>query len=192
MGCVLLILGAGCKPAAPPAASPPSPSAAPTTGAAEKLTPGWKVTSTAFADGARIPVKYTQDGAGVSPPLAWTLVPTAAKELVLICDDPDAPQGTFTHWVAYGLDPGVSRLPEALATDPAIAEPGLKQGMNSGHHVGYLGPLPPPGKIHHYHFQLFAVSVKLNLTPSVSKEDVVTAMDGKIVGQAELVGTYSK
>ena len=191
---LLLLTCAGCKsqvtPAAttPPAARPAAATAAP--GGAK--TGGWKLTSSAFADGARLPTKYTQDGAGVSPPLTWTISPAAAKELVLICDDPDAPEGTFTHWVVYGLDPGVSALPEGVPTTPAVAEPGMEQGMNSAHHVGYVGPQPPPGKVHHYHFQLYAANTKLNLTPSMAKDEVLSAMEGRIVGKAELVGTYSR
>jgi Raf kinase inhibitor-like YbhB/YbcL family protein len=189
---LLLLVCAGCKPAAPLSlpSPPPRPTAPPVVRPASSA--GWKLTSSAFANGTRIPVKYTQDGAGVSPPLTWTISPAAAKELVLICDDPDAPQGTFTHWVVYGLDPGVTVLPEGLPAMPVVAEPGLKQGMNSAHHLGYIGPAPPAGKVHHYHFQLYAVSAKLNLTASMARDDVLMAMEGKIAGKAELVGTYSR
>jgi Raf kinase inhibitor-like YbhB/YbcL family protein len=197
VGCAWLAFQVGCKPEPPPSTGAPVARAAEPPATApgapkEDSAVAWKLTSTAFTDGARLPTKYTQDGAGVSPPLAWTACPAATQELVLICDDPDAPAGTFTHWIVYGLDPTVTNLPEAIPTTPEVAEPFLKQGMNSGHHTGYLGPGPPPGKVHNYHFQLYAVSGKLNLLPSLSKQELLAAMEGKIANQTELVGTYSR
>ena len=116
------------------------------------------VTSTAFEPNKPIPKKYTGDGEDASPPLAWTKVPEGTKELALICDDPDAPVGTWTHWVLYKIPADTTSLPEGLPREKTLNKPaGAVQGVNSWHsdNLGYRGPAPPAGKLHHYHFKLY-------------------------------------
>ena len=156
------------------------------------------VTSPAFAPGEAIPRKYTGEGEDLSPPLAWTGVPTEAVELAMICDDPDAPTSEpWVHWVWYGLDASVTGLPEGLPPDPQLESPvRLRQGRqswSSGRTVGYRGPLPPPGHgVHHYHFKLYALDQKLDLPPGATKSELLQAMRGHVVATGELVGTYER
>ena len=152
----------------------------------------WQLTSSAFENGERIPEKHTADGADVSPPLTWTAAPTDTQELVLICDDPDAPVGTWNHWIVYGLAPDVTSLEEGVDRSPSVSDPGLKQGLTSFNKVGYWGPAPPPGKAHRYQFTLYAVSKELDLGPGAGKEEVLSAMKGNIIARTMLEGTYSR
>jgi hypothetical protein len=153
----------------------------------------WELTSSAFKDGEAMPRKYTGDGADVSPPLNWTTPPTGALELALIVDDPDAPSGDWVHWVIYGLPPSLPLLPEAVpAREIVDSLGGAKQGRNDFKQIGYRGPSPPPGKVHHYHFKLYALNAKLDLSPGATKRELLRAMEGHILGRAELVGTYSR
>ena len=152
----------------------------------------WELTSAAFAQGERIPPKYTGDGQDISPPLSWTDPPEGARELALICDDPDAPMGTWNHWVLYGLAPGVGSLPEGVPAEQTVAEPALKQGMNTWPKVGYGGPAPPPGKPHRYQFTVYALDVELDLQPGATKDELLGAMQSHILAQATLEGTYSR
>jgi len=150
-----------------------------------------QLTCTAFAEGAPIPAKYTCDGTNVSPPLKWTGVPPAAKSLVLIGDDPDAPVGTWVHWVLYDLPSSVSELPEGVARSQYIPG-GAKQGLNDFRHLGYGGPCPPPGKAHRYFFKLYALDTQLDLKPGATKQDVERAMENHVLAQGQLVGTYKR
>jgi Raf kinase inhibitor-like YbhB/YbcL family protein len=153
----------------------------------------WILSSTAFKDGARIPRKHTGDGEDVSPPLSWTAPPAKTVELALICDDPDAPRGTFNHWVLYALPASATALPEAVPkTETLPALGGAKQGRNSAGRIGYLGPAPPPGPVHHYHFILHALDANIALRPGATQQDLREAMKGHTLGQTELVGTYSR
>lgn len=152
----------------------------------------WQLTSTAFEHGERIPTKYTGDGEDISPPLAWGEPPEGTAELALICDDPDAPVGTWNHWVLYGLSPEVSSLPEAIPTTETVEEPALKQGLNSWPKVGYGGPSPPPGKPHRYQFTLYALSETLDLEPRAEKQQLLDAMEGKVLAKTMLEGTYGR
>jgi len=152
----------------------------------------WQLTSTAFGNGERIPVKYTGDGEDISPPLQWGEPPEGTVELALICDDPDAPMGTWNHWIVYGLSPEVKSLKEGIPTPDSAAEPALKQGVTSFRRTGYGGPSPPPGKPHRYQFTLYALSEKLDLAPGASKQDVLTAMKGKVLAKTMLEGIYSR
>ncbi|MDB5101978.1 MAG: uncharacterized protein JWM80_6399 [Cyanobacteria bacterium RYN_339] len=149
---------------------------------------GFRLTSSAFVANATIPPKHTCDDVNVSPALAWENVPANASRLVLICDDPDAPSGTFTHWVLFDIPVVAAGMAEA-------AEPvGSQEGANGKGTNGYTGPCPPAGSPHHYHFKLYAVSAPLGLPVGASKDEVMTAMtNGKlIVGQTELIGTYAR
>jgi len=152
----------------------------------------WSLQSSAFSQNGNIPSKYTCDGQDVSPPLSWPDPPANTKELALICDDPDAPMGTFTHWVLYGLGPDVRSLPEAVPTDQTVAAlAGAKQGKNGFGNIGYGGPCPPRGT-HHYSFRLYALDAPTNLPAGASKKDLLKAMERHLLAQAELVGLYAR
>jgi Raf kinase inhibitor-like YbhB/YbcL family protein len=155
-------------------------------------TSGWSLTSSAFSDGATIPAKYTADGPDVSPPLAWTTPPSGTAALALICDDPDAPAGTWTHWVVYGMAPDLTGLKEGLPKEASVTDPKLTQGTNSFGKAGWGGPSPPPGKPHHYQFTLYALSAKVDLKPGAKKGELQKAMEGKVLAQAQLTGTYGR
>ncbi len=148
------------------------------------------MTSDAFRPGATIPAKYTCSGANVSPGLRWGDPPKGTLSFSLIVDDPDAPRGTFVHWVAYNIPHGTRALPEGV---PQGAESlGMRQGQNGFGKNGYNGPCPPPGKPHRYFFRLYALSTTLTLGKGAGKEDVVRAMEGQVLGQAELMGLYGR
>ncbi len=150
-----------------------------------------QVTSTAFADGHTIPAKYTCDGADVSPVLTWTNAPAGTKSFALIADDPDAPAGTWVHWVVYDLPAGADSLPENVAKSQYIAGNAC-QGMNDFHRLGYGGPCPPSGKAHRYFFKLYALDAILDLKPGVTKDDLLKAMNGHVLAQGQLTGTYQR
>lgn len=156
------------------------------------------IRSTAFAEGDVIPQKHTGDGEDVSPPLAWEGIPEEAKELALICDDPDAPTAEpWVHWVIYKITPTVGGLPEGMPSDAQLDAPiRAFQGQNSwptGGTIGYRGPAPPPGHgIHHYHFKLYALDCELYAKPGVGKNTLLAEMDGHVLAQGELVGTYQR
>jgi Raf kinase inhibitor-like YbhB/YbcL family protein len=150
-----------------------------------------QLTSTAFSEGAAIPAKYAYDARNVSPPLKWSGVPAGAKNLALIVDDPDAPVGTWVHWVLYDLAPTVTELPEDLPKSQSVAG-GAKQGLNDFKRLGYGGPCPPPGKPHRYFFKLYALDAALDLKPGLTKKDLERAMEKHIVAQAQLMGTYQR
>lgn len=143
------------------------------------------VSSPAFDDGADIPVKYTCDGENLSPPLSWSGVPEDAQSLVLIVDDPDAPAGTFVHWVLFDLSPDESSLSEG-STGVGT------QGENSSRQLGYTGPCPPQGPTHRYFFKLYALDQPTKLEPGATKADVERAMQGHVLAQGELVGRYGR
>lgn len=153
----------------------------------------WTITSDAFDDGDMIPEEYTDDGRDISPPLTFEGVPEDAAELVLICHDPDAPrEGGWTHWVVYGMAPGIDGLPENVPTEATVSDPELTQGENSWGKTGYGGPAPPPGDPHRYQFRGYALSEPLNLEPGATKNEVEAAMQGKIIGEAMLEGLYDR
>lgn len=149
--------------------------------------------SPAFNDRSAIPAKFTCDGRDVSPPLAIMDPPPAAKSLVLICDDPDAPGGTFVHWVLYNLPPETRNLPEGIPAFEILREVGgARQGKNDFHRVGYGGPCPPPGKPHHYVLRLYALDVELGLKGGPAKADVERAMEGHVLAKSQIVGIYQR
>jgi Raf kinase inhibitor-like YbhB/YbcL family protein len=149
------------------------------------------LSSTSFANGGDIPRKYTCDGADVSPALAWSGVPSNTKSLALVADDPDAPVGTWTHWVLFDLPSSATSLPENVSKAAELPSGG-RQGQNDFHRIGYGGPCPPPGKPHRYFFKLYALDRKLDLKPGCSKQELEQAMQGHIVAQAEVVGRYGR
>ena len=150
-----------------------------------------QLTSSAFTDGSPIPGKYTCDDKDVSPPLAWSGVPAGAKSLALICDDPDAPGGTWVHWVIYNIPVALTQLAEGVPTSDVVLG-GAKQGITDFKRFGYGGPCPPRGKPHRYFFKLYALDVELSLKPRATKQDLVGAMKGHILDEGQLMGTYKR
>jgi Raf kinase inhibitor-like YbhB/YbcL family protein len=148
------------------------------------------LTSTVFKQGESIPERYTCDGEDVSPALQWTDPPAGTQSLALILDDPDAPGGTWVHWVLFNLPPAARGLPEGV-TDAAEQPDGARHGENSWGQAGYGGPCPPGGT-HRYYFKLYALDQVLELAPLASKAELEAAMQGHVLGQAELMGTYSR
>ena len=156
-----------------------------------------QVTSTAFGHGQPIPKKYTGEGEDVSPPLSWSGVPEGARELVLICDDPDAPVAEpWVHWVIYKIPASTISLPEGIGKEARLSDPtGLFQGKNSwpsGQTVGYRGPMPPPGSPHHYRFRLYALEARLPVQSGLTKKVLLQEMRGHVLAEGELVGTYER
>jgi Raf kinase inhibitor-like YbhB/YbcL family protein len=150
-----------------------------------------QLTSTAFGEGGAIPAKHTCDAKNVSPPLKWSNVPAGAKSLVLIVDDPDAPSGTWVHWVLYDLPATTSELAEDMPKSQFVAG-GAKQGLNDFRHLGYGGPCPPPGKAHRYFFKLYALDTLLELKPGLTKKEIESATDKHILARGQLMGTYQR
>jgi Raf kinase inhibitor-like YbhB/YbcL family protein len=147
--------------------------------------------SPAFPPGGSIPRQYTCDGADQSPPLAWSDLPAGTKSLSLIVEDPDAPRGTFTHWVLFNLPPEPAELPAGVAKQTVLPN-GSKHGRNDFRRGGYGGPCPPHGQAHRYFFRLFALDAPLNLTPGGPPSEVREAANGHVLGEAELIGTYGR
>jgi Raf kinase inhibitor-like YbhB/YbcL family protein len=161
----------------------------------EEKTMALEITSSAFDPNGAIPAKHTCDGEDLSPALSWTGVPEGAKSLVLIMDDPDAPPGTWVHWVLYDLPADTSGLPEGLPKSEKLesgAAHGLCWGVSSFSRVGYYGPCPPPGSPHRYQFKLYALDAVLGLAPRAIKAEVLAAMEGHVLAQGELVGIYER
>jgi len=175
-----LILLAGCAGAGAPAPTP-------TVGA--KAT-GMTLTSPAFVEGGPIPAQYTCNGADISPPLAWSGVPAGTRSLALICDDPDAPIGSWVHWVLFDLPPSLNGLPEGVPARPSL-EGGGVHGTNSWRRIGYGGPCPPGGT-HRYFFKLYALDRTLGLGNNATAKDVQAAMQGHVLGEAQLMGRYGR
>lgn len=154
-----------------------------------------RLTSAAFSPKQPIPKKYAGEGPDVSPPLNWSGIPKEAKELALICDDPDAPRPEpWVHWVIYKIPASATGLPEGIAKSPQPPEPaGVVQGANTWGRIGYGGPMPPPGHgVHRYFFKLYALDAPLNVGPGLDKDQLLKAMTGHILAQGELIGTYQR
>jgi hypothetical protein len=147
------------------------------------------ITSTAFVQGQPIPTAYSCDGKGISPPLSWGGAPAGTKSFALLMDDPDAPSGTYVHWVIYNIPFAATGLVEAMPKDAHLAD-GSVQGQNSGRRPGYTGPCPPGGT-HRYFFKLFALDTTLSLA-SGNKEELLQAAQGHVLAQGELMGTFSR
>ncbi len=149
-----------------------------------------EVTSTAFEEGGAIPVRYTCDGLDVSPPLSWSSPPEGTRSVTLIAEDPDAPSGTFAHWVIYNLPPDTRRLPEDVPNRRSLPS-GALQGTNGAGSIGYTGPCPPGGT-HRYFFELYALDTELDLGAGATREEVVGAMEGHVLAEGRLLGTYQR
>jgi Raf kinase inhibitor-like YbhB/YbcL family protein len=147
--------------------------------------------SSAFEAGGMIPTKYTCDGQDVSPALSWSEPPVDTESLVLFCDDPDAPAGTWDHWVLFNIPAASRSLPESIATEPVIDKAGV-QGANSWGKIGYGGPCPPKGGEHRYYFRLYALDTNLDLEPGATRKDVEEALQGHVLAQGQLMGRYGR
>jgi Raf kinase inhibitor-like YbhB/YbcL family protein len=157
------------------------------------MSEGKKLTLTCndFHDGEPIPTDYTGDGRNDSPPLWWSDPPDGTRTFALICDDPDAPRGTFVHWVLYNLPAGSRELKAAVPQTPTLPG-GARQGVNGFGRIGYAGPAPPRGKPHRYHFKLYALDAELGLDAGASKEQVLAAMRDHQLAEGRLMGTYER
>jgi Raf kinase inhibitor-like YbhB/YbcL family protein len=149
-----------------------------------------EIKSSSFNHEDMIPAKYTCDGQNISPPLAWSGAPKETKSFALICDDPDAPAGTWVHWVIFDIPPNVNFLPEKVAKQEEIVGLG-KNGKNSSQRYGYDGPCPPGGT-HRYYFKLYALDTMLNLNTGLSKEELLKAMKGHVLAEAQVMGRYKR
>ncbi|MCP4682997.1 MAG: YbhB/YbcL family Raf kinase inhibitor-like protein [Desulfobacterales bacterium] len=149
-----------------------------------------KITSAAFEEGGMIPDKYTCDSVDISPHIEWTGIPDHTRYLALICDDPDAPMGTWVHWVLYDLPGGIKELSEKISPQETL-ENGAKHGTNDFGKFGYGGPCPPGG-IHRYYFKIYALDEGTGLAPGATKAQLVEAMEGHILAQGQLMGRYKR
>ena len=147
--------------------------------------------TTAFAYGGEIPRKYTCSGADLSPALNWSGVSPAAKSLALIMDDPDAPRGTWTHWLIWNIPAHLTALPEGVPPLETLAN-GACQGLNDFQRIGYGGPCPPPGEAHRYFFKLYALDVATGLKAGAGRQELERAMKKHVLAKAEWMGTYRR
>ncbi len=149
-----------------------------------------EVKSAAFQDGGMIPKRYTCDGKDISPPLSWSGVPTDAKSIALIMDDPDAPRGTWVHWVLFHIPPDTKDLTERVSASPSLSN-GARQGMNSWSRLGYGGPCPPRGT-HRYYFKVYALDAVLDLQSGATNAQLLPAMRGHVIAEGQLMGKYAR
>ncbi|MBF0282858.1 MAG: YbhB/YbcL family Raf kinase inhibitor-like protein [Magnetococcales bacterium] len=150
-----------------------------------------RLTSPAFLQGGSIPPEFTCDGADRSPPLYWTGLPEGVKTLALIVDDPDAPGGTWVHWVVYNIPATLDGMAAGALPMPQLST-GAIQGGNDFRRIGYGGPCPPSGAPHHYQFRLYALNAELPFAMALGRQQLLKQMEGRILGQAELMGTYQR
>ena len=149
-----------------------------------------EIKSSSFKHEDMIPAKYTCDGQNISPPLSWSSAPEKTKSFALICDDPDAPVGLWVHWVIFDIPANVNSLPEKASQQEEITGLG-KNGKNTSGHYGYDGPCPPGGT-HRYYFKLYALDTMLNLKAGLTKEELLGAIKGHILAEAQLMGKYKR
>lgn len=149
-----------------------------------------EIKSSVFDEGDMIPKRYTCDDADISPPLSWIGAPEGTKSFALISDDPDAPVGTWVHWVIFNIPANVGELPEMVPPSNTLSD-GTKQGTNDFRKIGYGGPCPPGGT-HRYYFKLYALDTELSLDAGATKADVTRAMQGHILAECRLMGRYSR
>lgn len=147
--------------------------------------------SPAFESNSRVPSRYTCDSRNVSPPLEWEGAPIRAESFALIMDDPDAPVGTWVHWVLFNIPGRAIELPEGIPTDEVLPD-GSRQGRNSFGEIGYGGPCPPRGPEHRYVFRLYALDTMLDLPPGTTKEELLAAIEHHVLARVRLVGRYGR
>lgn len=159
----------------------------------QNAVPSFLMTSSAFKTGEPIPVKYTQQGSNVSPPLSWNTAPNGTQAFALLAEDIDGPGNLpiITHWIIFNLPPAARSLPEAVPVADQLPD-GSIQGANIRGARGYIGPSPPAGTTHRYEFTLFALDQKLNLNTGASRNETLNAMQGHILGVAQTMGTYRR
>jgi Raf kinase inhibitor-like YbhB/YbcL family protein len=150
-----------------------------------------QVSSPAFDDGQTIPAKYTADGADKSPELRWGGAPANAQSFALICEDPDAPRGTWTHWVLFNLPADTTNLPEGTAADKELPN-GARQGKNDFGKIGYGGPSPPKGPPHRYYFKVYALDAKLDLPAGATRKQLLDAIKGHVQAEGQVMGKYGR
>jgi hypothetical protein len=155
------------------------------------MTMTFQLTSKAFSYNGEIGRQYTCDGKDSSPPLEWSDPPPQTRSFSLICDDPDAPVGTWVHWVLYNLPESARGLPEAVPGEAVLGD-GSRHGVNDFRRLGYGGPCPPPGPAHRYFFKLYALDTVLDLKPGAAKKDLEAAMKGHLLAEAQLMGRYQR
>lgn len=149
-----------------------------------------EITSSAFSNGGEIPPVCTCDGQDISPPLRWESIPAETQSIALICDDPDAPMGTFVHWVLHSLPAETRELPENVPGEATLPD-GTQQGLSDFGRIGYGGPCPPSGT-HRYFFKIYALDAKVDPGPDARKADLVKAMKGHILAEGQLMGKYRR
>ncbi len=185
---VALALVAGCR-----EADGKAPAAAGDGAGATKSKGGatMKLHSTAFEEGGPIPAEYTCDGADVSPPLSWSGAPEGTRAFALICDDPDAPAGTWLHWTIWNIPGDRTSLPKGVSKAEHVLD-GARQGRNDFRKIGYGGPCPPPGPAHRYYFRLYALNAPLDLPAGATRAQLESAMKGHVLATATLMGRYQR
>jgi Raf kinase inhibitor-like YbhB/YbcL family protein len=149
------------------------------------------ITTTAFSEGSAIPKNQTCDGADLSPELKWSGAPAETQSFALIVDDPDAPVGTWTHWIIWNIPPQSAGLPAAVPKDSTLSD-GTRQGQNDFKRIGYGGPCPPPGTPHRYFFRLYALATKLEVKAGAGGSDLESAMKGHVLAETKLMGKYGR
>ncbi|MBU1692704.1 MAG: YbhB/YbcL family Raf kinase inhibitor-like protein [Verrucomicrobia bacterium] len=149
------------------------------------------VLSAAFVMGAAIPPRQAGGGDNLSPPLSWSQVPEGTRSIAVLCDDPDAPVGDWVHWVLFNLPPDTAKLEEGIPAGASLPN-GAMQGVNDYSENGYHGPWPPPGRPHRYVFKVYALNLRLNLTPAARKKDLLKAMQGHVLAQGQLTGILKR
>jgi Raf kinase inhibitor-like YbhB/YbcL family protein len=155
------------------------------------VTHSFTFSSSAFSNNSKIPDVYTCSDRNISPPLSWSSGPHGTQSFVLICDDPDAPKGTWVHWVVYNIPPAVTSFPEGAS--PRLMPQGSLEGVNDFGTPGYGGPCPPQGHgAHRYHFKLYALDIMLDEHPGMTKAQLETLMEGHIRARAEFIGVYER
>lgn len=150
-----------------------------------------KLTSSAIRPGEPIPLDHTCEGADRSPQLAWSEIPVDTRSFALVCDDPDAPRGTWVHWVLFNLPADAVELAAGVPPAPELPS-GARQGLNDSGDVGYGGPCPPRGKPHRYFFRLYALDCTLNLPPGINRSDLDAATAGHVLADSTLMGTFAR
>lgn len=188
---LLLVILSACAPAAtpePPTPVPPTVEPTPAEPTATAAPAVLQITSDAFEHEGTIPADYACGGVEVSPALTWSEPPTGTQSFALIMDDPDSSSVPFVHWVIFNIPASARGLPEAMPNDEVLPD-GSIQGRTSRFSTGYMGPCPPGG-IHHYRFHIYALDTMLDLEPGIGKGDLLIAMEGHILAEGELVGTY--
>lgn len=161
------------------------------TGSASAAQAALSVTTDAFKNGERVPVKYTHDGEDVAPSLKWSSVPANTKSIAVCCFDPDAPGGTWWHWILVNLPPSTTSLSEGTPRSFRLGSSAI-QGFSDFGRTGYGGPNPPPGKVHHYYFRVYALDSNIDAGTHLDKQSFSAKLNGHILAGGEVMGTYSR